>query len=91
MRGPTEYGPQQAVTLEILSAGPEQVRGLLAAIRRLMTKRNVFRKQVLSFGEPTWARSRMTGRAVPAAIQRCHAPSRCSTSSPRLARLSQGG
>jgi cell division protease FtsH len=51
MRGPTEYGPQQAVTLEILSADREQARGFLAAIRHLMTEHNVFRKQVLSFGE----------------------------------------
>jgi hypothetical protein len=51
MRGPTEYGPQQAVTLEILSADPEQARALLAAVRQLMRERNVFRKQVISFGE----------------------------------------
>jgi cell division protease FtsH len=51
MRGPSEYGPQQAVTLEILSADQERARALLAEIRRLMVERNVFRKQVLSFGE----------------------------------------
>lgn len=51
MRGPTEYGPQQAVTLEILSADQEKARAFLAEIRRLMSERNIFRNQMISFGE----------------------------------------
>lgn len=51
MRGPTEYGSQQAVTLEILCTDQEQARAFLAEIRRLMTERNIFRNQMISFGE----------------------------------------
>jgi hypothetical protein len=51
MRGPTEFGPQQAVTLEILSADQQRASALLAEVRRVMVERSVFRRQVLSFGE----------------------------------------
>src|SRR5947208_3555955 len=51
MRGPTEHGPQQAISLEILSPKEQQAKAFLSEIRRLMIELNVFRGQVLSFGE----------------------------------------
>jgi cell division protease FtsH len=51
MRGPTEFGPQQTVTLELLCPDQARANGLLAEIRRLMVERNVFRRQVVAFGE----------------------------------------
>jgi cell division protease FtsH len=52
LRGPTEFGQQQTVTLELLSPDQECATALLADVRRLMVERNVFRQQVISFGEP---------------------------------------
>jgi len=52
LRGPTEFGHQQAVTLELLSPDQERATALLAEVRRLMVERNVFRRQVISIGEP---------------------------------------
>ena len=51
MRGPDEHGPNQAVMLEVLSPDPESARRFLAEIRRLIVELNLFRGQVLSFGE----------------------------------------
>jgi cell division protease FtsH len=51
MRGPTEFGPQQMVTLEVLSPAQDRASGLLAEVRRLLIERNVFRQQVISLGE----------------------------------------
>jgi hypothetical protein len=51
MRGPDEHGQNQGVMLEVLSEDPESARRFLAEIRRLMVELNVFRGQVLSFGE----------------------------------------
>jgi ATPase family protein associated with various cellular activities (AAA) len=51
MRGPDEHGSQQGVSLEILSADTDSARAFLAEIRGLMVELNVFRGQVLSFGE----------------------------------------
>src|SRR5262245_20754099 len=52
LRGPSEFGQQQTVTLELLSPDQERATALLAEVRRLMVERNVFRRQVISFGEP---------------------------------------
>jgi cell division protease FtsH len=52
LRGPDERGPQERVTLEILTVQEEHARELLAELHRLMISRNVFRGQVCSFGEP---------------------------------------
>jgi cell division protease FtsH len=51
MRGPDEHGSTQDVVLEVLSSDPPRAREFLAEIRRLMAELNVFRGQVLSFGE----------------------------------------
>lgn len=51
MRGPTEFGPHQSLTLEVLCPDQERARSLLSEVRRLMVKRNVFRGQVISFSE----------------------------------------
>lgn len=51
MRGPDEHGSNQAVMLEVLSPDPESAGPFLARIRRLIVELNVFRRQVLSFGE----------------------------------------
>ena len=51
MRGPTEFGPQQMVTLEVLSPAQDRASGLLAEVRRLLIERNVFRQHVISLGE----------------------------------------
>jgi cell division protease FtsH len=51
LRGPDEHGPNEGVMLEILSTDPESARRFLAEIRRLIVELNVFRGQVLSFGE----------------------------------------
>jgi ATPase family associated with various cellular activities (AAA) len=52
LRGPTEFGTQQTVTMELLSPDQERATALLAEVRGLMVERNVFRRQVISFGEP---------------------------------------
>lgn len=51
MRGPTEFGPRPSLSLEVLCADQERARALLAEVRRLTLERNVFRRQVISFGE----------------------------------------
>ncbi len=52
LRGPTEFGQQEMVTLELLSPDQDRATALLTEVRRLMVERNVFRRQVISFGEP---------------------------------------
>src|SRR6266550_186020 len=52
LRGVQEHhGPDTGVTVELLSAQQDPARSLLAAVRRLMVELNVFRGQVLSFGQ----------------------------------------
>jgi hypothetical protein len=52
LRGPQEqHGPEQGVSLEILSSQQDPARLLLSEVRRLMVELNVFRGQVLSFGQ----------------------------------------
>jgi cell division protease FtsH len=51
MRGPDEHGGIQTVMLEVLSTDPALAREFLADIRRLIGELNIFRGQVLSFGE----------------------------------------
>jgi hypothetical protein len=47
LRGPTEFGQQQTVTLELLSPHQDRATALLAEVRRLMVERNVFRKELV--------------------------------------------
>lgn len=56
MRGPDDFGPTQQVSLEVVTADPGHARELLAEVRRLSMELNVFRGQVLSFGEPHMGR-----------------------------------
>ena len=56
MRGPDDFGPTQAVSLEVVTADSDHARALLAEIRALSLELNVFRGQVLSFGEPHMGR-----------------------------------
>jgi cell division protease FtsH len=51
MRGPDEHGSIQGVLLEVLASDPSRAREFLADVRRLIGELNVFRGQVLSFGE----------------------------------------
>jgi len=51
MRGPTDHSPQQGVSLEVLAPNEQKGKTFLTDIRRLMIELNVFRGQVLSFGE----------------------------------------
>jgi ATPase family protein associated with various cellular activities (AAA) len=51
MRGPTPHGENQGVVLEVLSVDEERGRAFLREIRELTVERNVFRGQVISFGE----------------------------------------
>ena len=52
LRGAQEqHGPEEGVTVEILSAQQDLARSLLAGVRRLMVELNIFRGQVLSFGQ----------------------------------------
>jgi len=51
VRGPDEHGSNQGVTLEVLSSDQDAARAFLAELRSLMAELNVFRGQVLSFGE----------------------------------------
>jgi cell division protease FtsH len=51
MRGADEHGSNEGVMLEVLCADPESARGFLADIRDLMVELNIFRGQVLAFGE----------------------------------------
>jgi cell division protease FtsH len=56
MRGPREDTPQVAVSLEIVAAEERVARSFLEEIRRLMVELNVFRGQMLSFGESQMGR-----------------------------------
>ena len=56
MRGQDEHGPNEGVTLSVLSAQPQSARRFLADIRKLIGELNVFRGQVLSFGESPFGR-----------------------------------
>ncbi len=51
MRGIDERGGQQLGTLEVLGRDRDAARAMLDEIRRLMVELNVFRGQVLAFGE----------------------------------------
>lgn len=51
MRGVDEQSGQQTGTLEVLATDRESARALLEEIRRLMVELNIFRGQVLAFGE----------------------------------------
>jgi len=51
MRGPREQHGQEGVALEVMGLDQERCRAFLADIRRLIVERNVFRGQVVSFGE----------------------------------------
>jgi hypothetical protein len=51
MRGADERSGREGVALEILGADQEAARALLAEVRRLIAELNVFRGQVLAFGE----------------------------------------
>ncbi|MDP9341653.1 MAG: AAA family ATPase [Actinomycetota bacterium] len=51
MRGPEERHGLDSVVLEVLAAESGVAQGFLAEIRRLMVELNVFRGQVVSFGE----------------------------------------
>lgn len=51
MRGAEEQHGQQSVTLEVFAAEPDRARTLLAEVHHLMVERNVFRGQVISFGQ----------------------------------------
>ncbi|MCI0634676.1 MAG: AAA family ATPase [Actinobacteria bacterium] len=52
VRAADEQSGQAEVTLEVLCDDREAARAMLAEIRTLMVERNVFRGQMLSFGEP---------------------------------------
>ena len=51
MRGPSPHGETQGVTLEVLSPDQERGRAFLEEVRALAAELNVFRRQVISFGE----------------------------------------
>jgi cell division protease FtsH len=51
MRGPSPHGETQGVTLEVLSPDQERGRAFLETVRGLAAELNVFRRQVISFGE----------------------------------------
>lgn len=51
MRGINEQFGHESVTLEVLGTDREASREFLGEIRRLMAKLNVFRRQLISFGE----------------------------------------
>ena len=51
MRGPDEHGPHQGVTVEVIAVDSDAARAFLVDIARLMLERNIFRGQVLSFGD----------------------------------------
>jgi cell division protease FtsH len=51
MRGPSPHGESQAVTLEVLSPDDARGRRFLSEMRDLTAELNVFRRQVISFGE----------------------------------------
>jgi cell division protease FtsH len=51
VRAADEQSGQAEVTLEVLCRDRDQARAMLDEIRRLMVERNVFRGQMISFGE----------------------------------------
>jgi hypothetical protein len=51
MRGPREDTPQVAVSLEVVASEERVARSFLQEIRRLIVELNVFRGQVVSFGD----------------------------------------
>src|SRR5439155_13112585 len=51
LRGANERHGLEGVALEVLSPDPDRSRGFIAEIRRLMVELNVFRGQVVAFGE----------------------------------------
>ncbi len=51
MRGPGEHRPQPDVSLEVVTPDEAMTRRFLDDIRRLMVELNVFRGQVMGFGE----------------------------------------
>jgi cell division protease FtsH len=51
LRGPSERGDQSGVNLEIVSPSDGHAATVLEEIRSLMVEHNVFRNQVLAFGE----------------------------------------
>jgi DNA polymerase III delta prime subunit len=51
MRGPHEHHGDPVVALEVLCADQDRARAFLAELRRLMVELNVFRGQVIAFGE----------------------------------------
>ena len=51
MRGPSQHGEMPSVVLEVLAADEERGRIFLREIRDLTVELNVFRRQVISFGE----------------------------------------
>lgn len=51
MRGPSEHSAQYAVTLEVLCADRDRARALLHEVRERMVELNVFRNQVITFGD----------------------------------------
>lgn len=52
VRGSTDFGPhQQNVALEVLASDEQIARTFLSELRELMLRHNVFRGQVISFGE----------------------------------------
>src|SRR6185503_81574 len=51
VRAADEQSGQAEVTLEVLSRERDQARAMLDEIRELMVERNVFRGQMISFGE----------------------------------------
>ncbi|HJP65781.1 MAG TPA: ATP-binding protein [Actinomycetota bacterium] len=51
MRGPGDHTPQPSVSLEVLSPNERQARDFLNRIRTLMVELNVFRAQVVAFGQ----------------------------------------
>ena len=52
-RGPDpRHGPDENVGLEVICAEQARARSMLGDLRRLMVQLNVFRGQVLSFGQP---------------------------------------
>ena len=51
MRGPSEHGDQPGVNIELLCADTAHVASVVEEIGHLMVEHNVFRRQVIAFGE----------------------------------------
>jgi hypothetical protein len=68
MRGPAEEYGMEGVSLQVLTPDQDAARAFLAEIRRLMVELNVFRGQVVSFGESHmggWALGRWSSIGAP--------------------------